>query len=100
MDANAAKFGRAMMSHQPPPDGTPGLVYRLQGGATPSNTDPSAPMPTDPSRWVRTGPHVIVVGSKAMLAGYPSGPNPDTSAPYVMWAGTPYAHLMIPVGTR
>jgi hypothetical protein len=24
-------------------------------------------------------------------------PTPDTSRPYVMWAGTPYAHLMIPV---
>jgi hypothetical protein len=41
----------------------------------------------------------MVVGSKEILAGYPSGAKPDTSAPYVMWAGTPYAHLMIPVKT-
>ena len=34
---------------------------------------------------------------KAVLKGYPSGAKPDTKAPYVMWAGTPYAHLMIPV---
>lgn len=33
----------------------------------------------------------------AALAGYPSGPDPDTAKPYVMWAGTPYAHLMIPM---
>jgi hypothetical protein len=24
-------------------------------------------------------------------------PLPDTKMPYVMWAGTPYGHLMIPV---
>jgi hypothetical protein len=23
--------------------------------------------------------------------------NPDTSAPYVMWAGTPYEHMMVPI---
>ena len=32
-----------------------------------------------------------------MRAGYPENPMPDTSQPYVMWAGTPYAHLMLPV---
>jgi hypothetical protein len=30
-------------------------------------------------------------------AGYPGGPHPDTSRPYVMFAGTPYAHIMMPV---
>jgi hypothetical protein len=28
---------------------------------------------------------------------YPKNADPDTSAPYVMWAGTPYQHLMAPV---
>jgi hypothetical protein len=28
---------------------------------------------------------------------YPKSADPDTSNPYVMWAGTPYQHLMIPV---
>jgi hypothetical protein len=40
----------------------------------------------------------MVVGSKEILAGQPASAKPDTSAPYVMWAGTPYAHLMVPVG--
>jgi hypothetical protein len=39
----------------------------------------------------------MVVGSDSLLANYPGGARPDTSRPYVMWAGTPYAHLMIPV---
>jgi hypothetical protein len=34
----------------------------------------------------------------AMAQTYPSQKdNPDTSQPYVMWPGTPYEHLMIPV---
>ena len=48
--------------------------------------------------WLETGQHLMVVGSKEVLKGHPSGPGPDTKAPYVMWADTPYAHLMIPVG--
>lgn len=28
---------------------------------------------------------------------YPKNADPDTTMPYVMWAGTPYQHLMAPV---
>jgi hypothetical protein len=97
MDGNAAKWAQAWMGHKPPPDGTPGVMYMLEGGTDMSNTDPYAKKPTSDNDWVKTGPHIMVVGSKAMLAGYPGGAKPDTSAPYVMWAGTPYAHLMLPV---
>jgi len=31
------------------------------------------------------------------LDTYPKGADPDTKIPYVMWAGTPYQHLMAPV---
>ena len=64
----------------------------------PSNTDPYADKPAQGADWVRTGPHVMVVGDPAILKDYPGGPKPDTSLPYVMYAGTPYAHLMAPVG--
>jgi hypothetical protein len=39
----------------------------------------------------------MIMGATEMLAGYPTSPDPDTSRPYVMWAGTPYAHVMMPV---
>jgi hypothetical protein len=96
-DANAGKWADAWVHHKSPPDGTPGVMYMLEGGTDASNTDPYATKPTADNDWVKTGPHIMVVGSKAMLASYPSGAKPDTSAPYVMWAGTPYAHLMVPV---
>jgi hypothetical protein len=98
MDANAAKWAQAMLSHKAPPEGAPGLMYMLEGGTDASNSDPYATKPTATNDWIKTGPHLMIVGSKELLAGYPSGAKPDTSAPYVMWAGTPYAHLMVPVG--
>ncbi|MEO8454488.1 MAG: hypothetical protein ABI454_04955 [Sphingomicrobium sp.] len=97
-DSNAAKWVAAWVAHKPPPAGTVGVMYMLEGGTDASNTDPFAAKPTAENNWVNTGPHLMIVGSKEILTGYPSGPNPDTSAPYVMWAGTPYAHLMVPVG--
>lgn len=96
-DANAGKWADAWVHHKAPPDGTPGVIYMLEGGTDASNTDPYAAKPTADNDWIKTGPHIMLVGSKAMLAGYPSGAKPDTSVPYVMWAGTPYAHLMVPV---
>jgi hypothetical protein len=96
-DANAGKWVQAWAGHKPPPDGVPGVMYMLKGATDPSNTDPYATKPTAGDDWIKTGPHLMIVGSKQMLAGYPSGAKPDTSVPYVMWAGTPYAHLMVPV---
>lgn len=97
MDANAMAWAGAWIGRKPPPPETPGVMYMLAGGTDASNTDPHAKAPTAGDDWIKTGPHLMLVGSAKALAGYPSGPNPDASAPYVMWAGTPYAHLMIPV---
>jgi len=96
-DANAGKWVQAWAGHKTPPDGTPGVMYMLEGGTDASNTDPYAKSPTANNDWIKTGPHIMIVGNRVMLASYPSGAKPDTSAPYVMWAGTPYAHLMVPV---
>lgn len=98
-DPNAAKWVQAWVAHKPPPAGTVGVMYMLRGGTDASNIDPYATKPTTTNAWINTGPHIMIVGSKDVLTGYPSGPTPDTSAPYVMWAGTPYAHLMVPVAT-
>ena len=95
-DANAMEWMGALMAHQPPPAGKVGFMYMLAGGTDASNTDPYAAEPTKDNHWIKTGPHVMMVGSGAMT-GYPANPEPDTTQPYVMWAGTPYAHLMLPV---
>jgi hypothetical protein len=40
---------------------------------------------------------MILGADAAFYDSYPKSPDPDTTAPYVMWAGTPYQHLMAPV---
>jgi hypothetical protein len=96
-DANAMEWAMAWAGKKPPPAGKVGFLYMLEGGTDASNTDPYATKPTAENNWVKTGPHVMVVGDQGILAGYPKDAKPDTSKPYVMWANTPYAHLMIPV---
>ncbi len=96
-DGNAGKWADAWVHHKTPPAGAVGLMYMLEGGTDASNTDPYAKQPTSENNWIKTGPHVMIVGSKEILAGYPHDAKPDTSAPYVMWSGTPYEHLMVPI---
>ena len=77
-----------------------GLMYMLAGGTDASNTDPFATKPSAENHWVETGPHIMIVGAASLTAegaGYSRVADPDTSKPYVMWAGTPYEHLMVPV---
>jgi hypothetical protein len=94
-DKNAGEWLDAYMSHKTPPAGKVGLMYMLAGGADASNTDPYATKPAAGGHWIKTGPHVMIVGGDASFyESYPKGADPDTSLPYVMWAGTPYQHLM------
>jgi hypothetical protein len=97
MDANAMGWAMAWLQHRDPPADRVGFMYMLAGGTDASNTDPFATRPTATNHWVNTGPHVMVVGAPSLLTNYPSSAQPNTSQPYVMFPGTPYAHLMIPV---
>ena len=97
-DANAMAWAMAWMKHEPPPTGKVGFMYMLAGGTDASNTDPWATKPTESNHWIKTGPHIMIVGGdQAFYDSYPKSADPDTSVPYVMWAGTPYQHLMAPV---
>ena len=97
MDANALKWAQAWMAHKDPPADNVGLIYMLAGGSDASNLDPWGKQPAAGHKWVETGPHVMVVGAPSLNALYPSGPQPDTTKPYVMFANTPYAHVMVPL---
>lgn len=97
MDQNALAWATAWLEHKEPPAGKVGFMYMLAGGTDASNTDPYAQKPEATNNWVETGPHVMVVGAKGMMEGYPRNAKPDTSQPYVMWPDTPYEHLMLPV---
>ena len=96
-DANSMEFIHAMLTHQPPPDKI-GISYMLAGDKGASNTDPYATGKTADNHWVVTGPHIMVFGPHSKTLGYTEDKDPDPTKPYMMWAGTPYEHAMIPVG--
>ncbi len=60
-----------------------------------SNKDPYATEPTDDNDWVKEGPHVMItVPDPAILEGLSTDPRDPV---YVMWKGTPYAHIMVKI---
>ena len=95
-DANSMAFFDAAMKKQPAPDKL-GITYMLRGDQGASNTDPTATKKTADNHWVVTGPHIMIVGASVKDLGLPTSADADPSKPYIMWAGSPYAHAMIPV---
>lgn len=86
----------AFLAGEDPQVTEPGLAYMLQGGDDTSNTDPFAPVPAEGQKWVTTAPHLMLLlpggfDSSKFTTDHMSG------KPYIMWDGTPYEHLMIPV---
>jgi hypothetical protein len=95
-DETWLEFERAFLAGRDPAIDRLGIAYMLSGDAGLSNTDPFATGPTDDNEWHVSGPHVMVlVPDAAMLDGFPT--DPHSGGPYVMFAGTPYAHIMVPV---
>ena len=97
-DRNSMEFIGAMMKHQPPPNKV-GISYMLGGDNGASNMDPNATAKTATNHWIVTGPHIMLFGPASKTLGYTESPDPDPHKPYMMWAGTPYEHAMIPVAS-
>ena len=88
----------AMLNKQKFSPDTFSVSYMLAGEGSAignSNSDPYATEPENSDDWIKEGPHLmIVVPDRAMLEGM----SRDTSDPvYVMWADTPYAHVMVKI---
>jgi hypothetical protein len=88
----------ALMSKEPIDVKEFSISYMLAGegdaiGA--SNKDPFATEPTDDNDWIKEGPHLmILVPDAGALEGLSTDPKDPV---YVMWKGTPYAHIMVRV---
>jgi hypothetical protein len=95
-DKNGMEWAHAVMTRTAPPDKI-GFMYMLNGDTGASNTDPFATAQTPDNHWVTTGPHVMILGSGTKALGYPRTADADPTKPSVMWAGTQYEHVMIPV---
>jgi len=77
-----------------------GIAYMLAGDSPVSNSDPYAEGPTGADDWVTDlGAHLmVIVPDKSLLAGMTT--DHLNGGPWVMWANTPYAHIMIPIDSR
>jgi hypothetical protein len=90
-------WAEAWMKKTNPPQGSaPGIAYMLKGDNGASNTYPYATAKTADNHWVVSPPHIMVLPSDPkQLDAYSDDPN--NGGPWVMWKGTPYAHLMVPI---
>jgi hypothetical protein len=86
----------AYMNNKDPNITAPGLAYMLQGGTDPSNTDPAATEPAAGEDWLTSPPHVMLIMPGAIDQTVFST-DADSGGPWIMWAGTPYEHIMMPV---
>lgn len=96
-DAVWMKLMTALKNKAPFETDRVGISYMLQGdvGAGVSNSDPYHPDPKNAEDYTETGPHLMIVVPKPLLAGITD--DPATGGPYIMWGDTPYAHIMVPV---
>jgi hypothetical protein len=96
-DKMAMEWAKAWISHGTPSLGSPGIGYMLQGGGSASNTDPFAKAPAAGESWMKEPPHLMIfpaAGTKLDPAAYD---DMHSGGPWIMWGGTPYEHLMVPV---
>ncbi|XKE44887.1 hypothetical protein LG302_16140 [Halomonas organivorans] len=98
LDATWMAWAKAWQNEEDFTADSLGIAYMLQGDEGASNLDPYAMEPTADNQWVVEGPHLMIIAPPAMLEAFPS--DPDNGGPYVMWEGTDYQHLMVPVGAR
>jgi len=97
LDKEWQAWGDSWMNKKDPPQPKAvGVAYMLQGDTGASNTDPYATKPTPDNQWVVSGPHIMILPTdRSQLDAFPTDPN--TGGPWVMWKGTKYAHIMVPV---
>ena len=96
LDKMGMVWFQALMTKTEPKLTAPGISYMLQGGSDASNSDPFATQPPAGSQWVTAPPHLMIF-SPGKLDPTAFSSDPRSGGPWIMWGGTPYAHLMVPV---
>ena len=98
MDAQAMKWAMAYMSGKKPELDHDGWMYMLHGDMGEDNTKHLVFNKEDAAvgHWIESGPHIMLMPKDpASLRGQTSDFN--SGGPYIMFEGTGYDHIMIPV---
>ena len=90
-------FLDALMNGREPDYNTIGIAYMLMGDTPVSNTDPTATSKTSDADWVvdLRAHLMMLIPDASALEGVST--DPYNGGPWIMWPGTPYQHLMIPI---
>jgi hypothetical protein len=97
VDKTWEAFLDAYLNKRKPSYDQVGVAYMLMGDAEVSNSDPYASKKTTDADWVTgLGAHLMVlVPNVKSISNFPS--EWRKGGPWIMWGGTPYEHLMIPL---
>jgi hypothetical protein len=90
-DKASMQWSSDFLQHKPKPTNTaPGIIYMLAGATQRSDSDPHDT--TSPP--VKVGPHWMIMWPfDPKATGLPTSHKP--AGAYIMWAGSPYAHLHV-----
>ena len=74
----------------------PGIAYMLGGDGGVSNSDPYGLDRETVDDWVSVDRHLmLLLPNETSYDAFPT--DPSYGGPWIMWKGTPYAHVMIPI---
>jgi hypothetical protein len=90
-DAASMQWGADFGAHKPKPTNTvPGVTYMLAGATQRSDSDPN----DRTSMPIEVGPHWMIMWPfDPKTTGLPT--THKATGAYIMWAGSPYAHLHV-----
>jgi hypothetical protein len=94
MDGASNQWMTDIMNNAPKPSNTvPGIAYMARGGSH-LEKDGKVVMSGDGAKVVKEPPHWMIMWPfDASASKLPTAPNP--SGVYVMFEGSPYAHIMV-----
>jgi hypothetical protein len=95
-DATWLEWLYAFVAGEEPKVTVPGIAYMLQGSSDASNTDPFATEPAAGEDWVIGPPHIMILLPEGLDQSVFSTEH-GSGGPWIMFAGTPYEHIMMPV---
>ena len=97
-DDEGMKWMMAFMQGKKPDMERDSYMWMLHGDVGEDNTTPAVMNKSDskPGHWIESGPHLMLMPKDpTSLENFST--DFTTGAPYVMFAGTDFAHLMIPM---